>query len=317
MPIVSVIIPAYNAASFVERAVKSALGQTMVDIEVILVDDGSTDGTAEIAARIAEADDRLRLVSLEENRGVSAARNAALGHSKGEWVAVLDADDWYDPDRLSCMIEAAKAASVGIVMDNQTLLREGSGRQVGHTLFPEGGEGFVLSPLAYLKSIKPERAESYASLKPVFRRSIIEAHDLRYHEGMNLGEDANFLIRCLAYAGRCLVLRKPFYFRVLRPGSLRSGWSRAYVSARLNAYNELLDLYAGDRAITELLVQRRKKFNYFVRVMNIFAPLRRFEFGRALKASLRDPLAFPGFVIHVVRLSINKLRARLGLSAIC
>ena len=312
---VSVVIPAYNAAAFVERAIKSVLRQTMVDLEVIVIDDGSTDNTAEIAARVANADDRVRLVRLPENRGVSAARNAALDQAKGEWVAVLDADDWYGPERLARMTEAAESASAEVVMDNQIMLREGSNSQSGHTLFPSGEGAFVLSPLDFLELAASGAAESYASLKPLFRRSIIEARHLRYREDMHLGEDANFLIRCLAYTGSCLVLRKPSYFRVLRSGSLRSGWSSAYVLARLDAYNELLEVYADDRGVTELLMQRRERFRYFVRVMTIFAPARRFEFGRALTAGLRDPLAFPGFVKHVIRLSINKFRGRLGLSA--
>ncbi len=315
MPRVSVIIPAYNAAAFLDKAIGSALGQTMADIEVIVVDDGSNDDTARVAGRIAETDDRLHLIKLAENRGVSAARNAALDTATGEWVAVLDADDWYDSERLERMTEAAEAASADVVMDNQMIFREGSDLERGYSLLPDGEGFFFLSTLAFLKSARPFTGESYASLQPMFRRSIIEAHRLRYREDMHLGEDANFLLRFLANARNCIVLRRPCYFRLLRSKSLRSGWSKAYVSARFKAYDELLELHAHDRAVAELLTQRRDEFRYFARVMTIFVPARQFKLGRAVRAGLRDLPAVPGFLRHVARLLINRIRARFRLSA--
>lgn len=312
---VSVIIPAYNAAAFIDKAIRSALGQTMTDVEVIVVDDGSKDDTASVAGRIAETDDRLRLLRLPENRGVSSARNFALDNAEGEWVAVLDADDWYDSERLERMIEAADAASADVVMDNQTILREGSDLERGHSLIPVGEGSFVLSTIAFLKAAKPGSVESYASMKPLFRHSVIKARHLRYREDMQLGEDANFLIRFLATPGECLVLRRPYYFRLLRPDSLRTSWSNTYALVRLNAHEELLELYAQDPAIVSLLEQRRNAFKYSARVMTIFAPARRFEFGRAIWAGFRDLPAVPGVVTYILRLVVNKLRARFRLSA--
>ena len=96
MPTVSVIIPAYNAEPFVRDTVLSALNQTYTDLEVIVVDDGSKDGTV---ARLSEFGDRIR-VHQQTNSGVSKARNAGVQLARGEWVAFLDADDLWAPNKL-------------------------------------------------------------------------------------------------------------------------------------------------------------------------------------------------------------------------
>jgi len=93
---ISVVIPAYNAEAFLGRAIDSVLGQTCPPMEVIVVDDGSADGTGDVARQFG---DRVRLLH-QENAGVSAARNLGIEKARGEWIAFLDADDWWEPHRL-------------------------------------------------------------------------------------------------------------------------------------------------------------------------------------------------------------------------
>jgi GT2 family glycosyltransferase len=96
MPRFSIVIPAYNAAAFIARAIDSALAQTWPAHEIIIVDDGSTDATADV---IGQYGDQVRYLR-QDNAGVSAARNAGAQAASGDWLAFLDADDWYYPDRL-------------------------------------------------------------------------------------------------------------------------------------------------------------------------------------------------------------------------
>ncbi len=104
-PLVSVIIPCYNAAAYLEQAVASVLGQTLADLELIVVDDGSRDAGPEILARLAQEDNRLRLLR-QDNRGPYPARNLGLRHARGKYVAFLDADDWWDRTFLEKMHRA-------------------------------------------------------------------------------------------------------------------------------------------------------------------------------------------------------------------
>jgi len=115
-PLVSVIVPAYNAEKFIEKTLSSVLAQTYKNIEVLVVDDGSQDRTAEIIQSFAQIDRRVTLLQ-QQNAGVAAARNLAIQASRGEYIAPIDADDLWYPQNLekqvSCMLQAEP--SVGLV----------------------------------------------------------------------------------------------------------------------------------------------------------------------------------------------------------
>lgn len=114
-PKVSVIIPAYNAQAFVARTLASLRAQTFPDFEAIVVDDGSSDGTAAVVAEIAAADARIRLIR-QANGGVAAARNRALAEARGAYVANLDADDIWRPQFLERTMAALEAAGEDAVL---------------------------------------------------------------------------------------------------------------------------------------------------------------------------------------------------------
>ena len=95
--VLTVIIPAYNAEKYLPQCLDSVIGQTLKDIEVICVDDGSTDGSASVLQAYAQKDSRISVLT-QGNSGQSAARNRALEKAKGAYVQFLDADDWLDPD---------------------------------------------------------------------------------------------------------------------------------------------------------------------------------------------------------------------------
>lgn len=113
-PPVSVVIPAFNHAQYVAAAIVSVLGQGFADFELVVVDDASSDGTADVVAAIA--DPRLRLVRHATNRGAHATLNEAVAASRGEFVAVLNSDDLFEPDRLATMMEAARTAADGMFL---------------------------------------------------------------------------------------------------------------------------------------------------------------------------------------------------------
>ncbi|UKO97248.1 glycosyltransferase family 2 protein [Nostoc sp. UHCC 0870] len=115
-PLVSVIIPAYNAEKFISKTLQSVLSQTYINIEVLVVDDGSLDRTTEIVESFARNDNRVILIK-QSNKGVAAARNLAISKSTGEYIAPVDADDIWYPKKLEKQVECFLNAdsSVGVV----------------------------------------------------------------------------------------------------------------------------------------------------------------------------------------------------------
>lgn len=155
-PLVSVVIPTWNRAVYLETALASALSQTLRDREILVVDDGSTDDTPRVLERHAGA---IRVV-LQEHRGVAAARNRGIAEARGEWVAYLDSDDTWEPQALERLIAAAEAhPDAGLItMRAQAMSADGtlSGRTYGkHSPGPwfttesllTGDGGGVLTPM--------------------------------------------------------------------------------------------------------------------------------------------------------------------------
>ena len=132
LPLVSVIVPAYNAEAFISQALDSVLAQTYTNIEVLVVDDGSDDRTAEIVKSFAQRDERVILLQ-QSNKGVAAARNLAIQKSSGEYIAPIDADDIWYPQKLEKQVQSMLNAEpyIGLVyvwsvhIDKQGLLLKG------------------------------------------------------------------------------------------------------------------------------------------------------------------------------------------------
>ena len=176
--LVSVIIPAYNAEAWIGTTLESALAQTYHNLEVILVDDGSQDGTFAIVETIASRDPRVRIVR-QTNRGLAAARNAAIAASKGALIAPLDADDLWHPEKIAKQVALMQSAGakVGLIYTWYSIIDE-AGRVTARG-FPVRYEGDVYSNLIVSCFI------SCASI-PLIRRSCVEesgGYDVNLPEG--------------------------------------------------------------------------------------------------------------------------------------
>lgn len=195
---VSVVMPAYNAAETIERSIRSALDQTLPDLEVIVVDDCSTDGTADLVSSLRAGDDRLRLLRMPVNGGPSVARNAAIETAEGDWIALLDADDVWRPDRLEIL---RQENDYDLVAD----------QIVGYDI--EAG----IETGLYMRRVETGRIDltrllrtgfgyDYGFLKPIMRRSFLDAAGIRYPVAMRYAEDFLLYVRCLAERGRFQLL---------------------------------------------------------------------------------------------------------------
>jgi glycosyltransferase involved in cell wall biosynthesis len=151
---VSVLVPAYNSAATLPRAVRSALVQDLDDLEVLIIDDGSRDDASRVACELANADQRVRVITLPRNRGKPFAMNTGIAAASGRWIAVLDADDWYAPDRLSTLIRSAEHRQVDLVADIQFLYDDGAA-QVVRTAFPTHDSGQPLDKAAFISGSDP------------------------------------------------------------------------------------------------------------------------------------------------------------------
>ncbi len=137
MPSVSVIMPAYNAEKTIEDAIASALRQTYADIEVIVIDDHSNDGTYGIVKKLAEADERVRILTNGENLGAASSRNKGIKEARGKYIALLDSDDlWYE-SKLMRQIECLEKSDADIVSCSYSIIDEEGKKRCEDFMVPE------------------------------------------------------------------------------------------------------------------------------------------------------------------------------------
>ena len=120
--LISVIMAAYNAAATIEQAVQSVLKQTYPDLELLVIDDCSQDGTAALVEKFAKTDNRVRLISNEKNSGVSYTRRHGLEEASGEWIAILDSDDAWTPEKLEKQIELQKKTNADLLFTGSAFM---------------------------------------------------------------------------------------------------------------------------------------------------------------------------------------------------
>ena len=173
--LISVIMAAYNAEKTVRQAVLSALGQTYRNLEILVVDDCSTDSTVDIVKKLAGKDRRIRLFRNRENKGVSYARRHALENAAGSWVAILDSDDAWMPEKLEKQIRFQKEQDAALVFTGSAFM-DGNGKQIGFELH-------VPEEISYRQLLKQNLVSNSSVL---VKKSLYEKY---YVENDSLHED--------------------------------------------------------------------------------------------------------------------------------
>ena len=227
MTTVSVIIPVYNGGRTLARAITSACVQTIAALEIIVVDDGSNDGSRTIAEVFAERDPRVVVIAREENRGVSHTRNVGLEHAQGEWIAPLDADDWMEPDRLQTMIDAAQTLGADVVFDNLLITDEKTGLRVMQTLFGNHTVARPVDAAYFFRRDTPYELFAIGYAKPVVRASFLRATGVHYDEFYELSEDFVFMAELLLKGARAFALPTAGY-HYISPGGSRASQPADY-----------------------------------------------------------------------------------------
>ena len=182
----------YRAERFIESALGSVLAQSLGDFEVIVCDDASTDGTTAIVRSVMRRDSRVRLVELAENGGPARARNRALDEARGEWVAIVDADDLVHPERFEQTLSAAHHFKADVIADDLLFFDEERGT-VAHLLEGETFGRPIALTADLLLADRDEVPLGY--LKPLMRKAMVDG--LRYDESLTVGEDFDLLLRLL------------------------------------------------------------------------------------------------------------------------
>lgn len=247
---VSVIIPFFNGIDYLEECVRSVCAQTLRELEIILVDDGSTDGCSALADKLAQKDARIRVIH-QQNKGLSGARNSGIDAARGEYIGFVDGDDLVDPSMYEKLYNTAADTGSEVVTCAYRSFNENGTLSICVPHFPIGE---VLDK-AQIQTLMPQLVKD-GSLMFVWRRlysaALFHEKGIRFDENIRICEDASFCMECLLRAERVSALDDVLYaYRFVSGSLIRSRkYKPAMTDSLLRQYEtkrQLIDLYCPNK----------------------------------------------------------------------
>ncbi len=217
-PEVSIIVPVHNVQATLSRCISSIIHQEYTDFELLLIDDGSTDGSGAICDEFAAQDERITVIH-KENSGVSDTRNLALAKARGTYLQFVDSDDWITPDATKRFVKTAEDHHCDLVIADFY-------RVIGERLSPKGNidETEPFSKEQYAAYMMENPADFYYGVlwNKLFRREIVEKYHLRMDPSVSWCEDFMFNLEYIRHARVFCAVQIPLYYYVKTKGSLAS-----------------------------------------------------------------------------------------------
>lgn len=294
-PIVSVVIATFNSARYVEAAVSSVLRQSLQSIELIVVDDCSSDDTVAVVKKHHARDSRVRLVQLERNAGPATARNRGIELARGEWLAILDSDDLFAPDRLRILVDVAEREKADVVADNLVVFSGDKAPTATFFLDPATPPG-PLDLLSYLEgTVLYGDGADYGYLKPVIRLAALRRADLHYNPALRIAEDDDFVVRMLLAGMRYWLEATPSYFYRRHEASTSHRLSAVNAAAMFAAAQKLSILAQSTcpKNVTAAFSRREVAMLRAAKFAELVDVLKARRFGAAVAIALRNPNTLP------------------------
>lgn len=201
--LVSVIVPAYNVEKYIEKCIRSISEQTYKEIEIIVVNDGSSDGTCGILHSLQKEDCRIQIID-KDNEGVSAARNDGIKHSSGEFIIFVDGDDYLSNDYVDYMISLIKENNCEFCLSLNCYSQKNEKQSAGlekKSILPNDAVALLLSPRVVV-----------GCWNKIYSRSFLEKNNLLFSTDLFYGEGLNFIIQCAQKASKVGIGNKKVYY---------------------------------------------------------------------------------------------------------
>ena len=229
---VSIIVPIFNTEKFIEKCLTSLINQTLCDIEIICVNDGSTDNSLAILEKYAKRDSRIKVLS-QENKKQGAARNAGLKIAKGEYIGYVDSDDWVDLDYYEKLYNTAKKYDSDIAL--ATNIRIGNGKTKKRLDITEEKIANTLQEKIDIGN----QAKNPCPTNKIYRHSMLKDNNIVWPEGVYC-EDKLFTIKAIYYANKIVTTPGVNYYYFRNPDSTVHTKSKKHTIDKNNAKKEVI-----------------------------------------------------------------------------
>jgi glycosyltransferase involved in cell wall biosynthesis len=264
MPLISIIIPAYNAEAYLQRCLDSILSQSYSNYEVICIDDGSTDSTPALLAQYPSVK-----VITQTNHGMATARNHGLDKATGEYVMFVDSDDRLSPNALATL--APHLGGEDIVGFGTKTFNESSGTYTDNTITPTA----VTTGWDYFNShrLEPRPVHFVCIWQRVYRRAFLEEHNLHFADGLRRAEDDLFTTLAMLHVQSVKTIADCLYTYHLRPGSITRTVDPKLEADSRQVQQILADTFIPLEGINKHVIYQVLASNYITRLMSKGATL--------------------------------------------
>ncbi len=242
MPKISIIIPVYNQTKYIRECLDSCINQTFQDIEIICIDDKSTDDSLEIIKEYAQKDNRIKIIAFSKNKGPGAARNAGLKIAKGSYLMFLDPDDWYMPE--ACEIaynQIIKNNNDFVIFNFRKYLQE-EGEYVYSENFLAAFEDLIGKPDIKLWEVEKPFIWASITVTRIYKTDFVKLNNIKFDEDLRDGEDARFYFDSIIKSNSVSVIDNILYNYRKHAASVNSklNYKTMAILARKRAYNRFL-----------------------------------------------------------------------------
>lgn len=281
-PLVSIIVPTYNVERYVEECIDSLLNQTYENIEIIILDDGSSDATIYL---LKQYGNKIQLIANDNNKGQGARRNEGMTLARGKYVYFVDSDDWVEPKTIEEAVKQLEETQAELVRFNGVSFYDAKTTEVN-----EGKYNFS-DRLEHKNVYEDEealeanrRTYSASPCLYVFRKELIDTHNLQFMEGV-LHEDEYFTTRLFTVTTKMTYLKQNFYHRRYRTASTMTESTKAH---QLRSFNSYLEVFKGLEAEYEKANLSKNQKAFIKRqLLSIYNALRNSEVANKRKSDLK------------------------------
>lgn len=225
--LITIIVPVYNVEEYLQKCIESILEQSYENLEIILVDDGSTDDSGKICDEYVKKDKRIKVFH-KKNEGVSSARNLGISKSKGSLICFVDSDDWIEKDLCLKLINAIQENCADIVLCGYNRVTGKNREKINSS-----GKNQIISGREYLiNCLNPQTSYGFCHMK-LIRKKII--NEIRFDENLKVGEDALFNIKISSNINKAIFLKENLYNYRINISSTVRKFDVQYVDKYLNA----------------------------------------------------------------------------------
>lgn len=249
--LVGIIIPAYNVENYIARAIESCIKQTYNNIEILVVDDGSIDGTYKIAKNYEKKDNRVH-VFRQENHGVSTARNYAMNMSRSQYVVFLDSDDWIEIDTIEKLVKHLPGSNDGCLVCADAYYAYFKNNRIVKEKAPYMAEDVILESKDAILFISEQQYKLRSACYKLFSMKIIREKKLHFYSEIRHGEDGLFVFEYLKCVEKFVYFPDPLWNILERQGSATKSPYNKYWLTSLDAIDKMQE-YDNSEILSKVL----------------------------------------------------------------